>query len=46
MIAKKNWKLNWYKPTKQRIYSKTAIISVYKGDKLKDTSNIATISPY
>lgn len=45
MIAKKNWRLDWYKPTKQKIYSGIAIISVYKLDRLKDTSNTTTIYP-
>lgn len=44
-IATKNCKLDCGKLTKQKIYSKIAIIIVYKLDKSKDTLNAATMRP-
>lgn len=42
-IATKNYELDCGKPTKQKIYGRIAITSVYKLDKLKDTSNAVTM---
>lgn len=44
-IIKKNCKLDYSKSTKQKIYSRIAIISIYKLDKLKATLNTIIIHP-